>query len=203
MSQQSVEASALAWAAAHPAEMAWLAENMETDEFAGSLARQLGERGRLTTNQEGALRNKVADAKQRDAAPAVNVGEIEARFDVARRRGVKKPMMRLDTFVFKAAGADSRNAGGIYVTAKGDDESTYLGKIIGGRFLRNGLCTPEQEARIVAAAAGPADAARAYGVRTGQCSICGRDLTAEESIDSFVGPRCAEKYGLPWGRAAN
>lgn len=190
---------AIEWAAAHPGEMAWLEANMERNEFAASLAAQLGERGWLTPNQQAALSNKVAAQR---AAPTVNVVEIEARFNVARERGVKKPAMRLDVFTFKFAGEEGRNAGGIYVTRKEGEESVYLGKVLGGRFLKVGDCTEEEASRIVAVAANPDEAARAYGMRTGCCSICGRELTAEESIDSFVGPICAERFGLPWRKAS-
>lgn len=194
---QSAIDGAMAFATRHPDEMNWLAENMASNDFAASLARQLDGMGSLTPNQIAALRDKTAALRSRAAAPVVNVGEIEARFAVARGNGVKKPAMRLDTFVFKAAGDRSANPGAIYVTTKSDDgEGVYLGKVMGGKFLRDRECTDDQQTRIVAAASNPAEAAKAYGMRTGNCSICGRELTAEESIERFIGPICLSKFGL-------
>ena len=37
---------------------------------------------------------------------------------------------------------------------------------------------------------------RAYGMESGHCGICGRELTAPESIEMGIGPVCAEKIGL-------
>jgi len=42
----------------------------------------------------------------------------------------------------------------------------------------------------------PSAAARAYGLRTGQCSICGRELTNAESRARGIGPICAERFGF-------
>lgn len=185
------------WALAHPLEMDWLAENMESNDFARSLAQDLEKWGRLTDGQLGAVTRNVQRAGSKAAPAVIDVAEIERRFAAARENLVKKPMMRLDTFVFKAAGAESKNAGGIYVTEKQDDgEGLYLGKVMGGQFLRSRDCTDDQQARILIAAADPAAAAKAYGQRTGNCSVCGRELTAEESIERFIGPICIQKYGL-------
>lgn len=188
---------AIEWALANPSEMAWLAENMEKNEFAMSLAQAVDKYGFLTDRQLQAVRSNLQRGAAREAAPVISVAEIEAKFEIARANQVKKPAMRLDTFVFKAAGANSANAGGIYVTEQqADGEAIYLGKVLGGKFLRSGACNDEQQARIIVAASSPAEAAKAYGQRTGNCSICGRELTAEESIERFIGPICLSKYGL-------
>jgi hypothetical protein len=51
--------------------------------------------------------------------------------------------------------------------------------------------------RIIAAAiADPAAAAKAYGLRTGECCICGRTLTNRVSIDAGIGPICAGRWGF-------
>lgn len=34
----------------------------------------------------------------------------------------------------------------------------------------------------------------------GRCGRCGRTLTVPESVDSGIGPECAEKMGLPWAK---
>lgn len=189
-------ARAVEWALAYPAEMAWLGDNMEANDFALSLAMAVDKFGHLTDGQLQAVRDNIQRAGMRAAAPVISVAEIEAKFAIARANQVKKPAMRLDTFVFKAAGDKSANAGGIYVTEKQGEESVYLGKVLGGKFLRVGACTDDQQARIIAAASDPTAAAIAYGQRTGNCSICGRELTAEGSIEIAVGPICLSNYGL-------
>lgn len=190
--QQSAVNRAVAWAMAHPAEMEWLAVNMDTNSFAMSLAQDVDRHGALTDRQLAAVRGNIERGAARTTAPAISVAEIEAKFAMARSRMVKKPAMRLDSFVFKAAGDKTANAGAIYVTEDGE----YLGKVMGGKFLRVGACSDDQQARIIAAASNPAEAAKAYGQRTGNCSICGRELTAEESIERFIGPICIQKFGF-------
>lgn len=179
---------AVRFALAHPDVMDWLDQN-PGNAFAQSLAESLNKYGSLTDGQVRAVRNRSTAAS---AAPVISVGRIEEAFASARDAGLKRLKMHLDTFQFKPAGANSANAGGLYVT----EGETYLGKVLGGKFLRAAVCTDEQQDRILAAASDPAAAAKAYGQRTGRCSICGRELTAEESIERFVGPVCASKYAI-------
>jgi hypothetical protein len=103
-------------------------------------------------------------------------------------------VLRLDGFAFSLAGANSVNAGGIYV--KEAAEGTYLGKIMAGRFQRSRDCNDTISAMIVAAAADPANAAKAYGKKFGKCSICARDLSDAESVERGIGPVCASKFGF-------
>lgn len=189
--QQENTRRAVAWAQAHVAEMGWISEHMERNEFAMACAVRIENHGELTPNMLAAVRRSTG-AKE---AVAISVAEIEARFAVARENLVKQPRMRLDTFVFKAV-VKGANAGGIYVTEGSGEDGVYLGKVMGGKFLPTSACTDDQKSRILAAAADPAAAAVAYGQRTGNCCICGRELTAEESIERFIGPICAGKFGL-------
>lgn len=193
---QQIADRATEFALAHPAEMEWLAINMDRgNDFARSLAQHLDRTGSLTDKQLLAVQNNVARSGVRAEAPVITVAAIEERFDAARANLIKKPAMRLDTFVFKAAGEKSKNPGAVYVTEKqSDGEGAYLGKIVGGRFERSRECNDDQQARIIIAASDPAAAAKAYGQRTGNCSICGLQLTADESLERFIGPVCWKKY---------
>ncbi|MCA0214679.1 MAG: DUF6011 domain-containing protein [Proteobacteria bacterium] len=179
---------AVRFAMAHTDVMDWLDQN-PSNPFAQSLSESLNKYGSLTEGQVRAVRNRTTAAT---AAPVIQVARIEEAFDTARNAGLKRLKMHLDTFEFKPAGEKSANAGGIYVT----EDGAYLGKVMGGRFLKTGACSDDQQARVLAAASDPAAAAKAYGQRTGRCSICGRELTADESIERFVGPICASKYGF-------
>lgn len=195
------------WMSANPAEASWLSANSATFEFASSLSSALTKYGRLTEGQINAVRKCIVGQQARDAArsaaktaavsaaPACDVSKIEATFATARANLVKRPKMRLGDFIFSMAPAHGVNAGSIYVVDR--ESKDYLGKVTGGRFIRNTYnCTEEQAASIAAVASDPHAAAKAYGQRFGQCSICGRELTVGESIDRMMGPICAEKYGF-------
>lgn len=193
--REAVIQAATRFAMAHPDVVTWLMDNVG-NEFADSLSRQLDERGSLTENQIAAVRKGIARAQAPAATGvAISVGRIEEAFSHAQATGLKKLRLHLDSFKFTPAGDKSQNAGGIYVKRSGGD-GAYLGKVMGGKFLRSRDCTDDEEKRIVEAASDPAKAAKAYGQRTGQCCICGRELTAEESIERFIGPICAGRYGF-------
>lgn len=187
----TVMQQAIQWAMGHMDVMEWLDANAST-EFGASLAGGLNRYGSLTERQVASVRGKLQAVMVQAAAPAVTVARIEEAFESAKDNGVKRPRMNLDSFTFKPAAEKSTNAGALYVTEDGE----YLGKVMGGKFLRARECSDDQQSRIVIAASDPAAAANAYGQRTGKCSICKRELTAEESIKRFIGPHCAKKYGF-------
>lgn len=41
----------------------------------------------------------------------------------------------------------------------------------------------------------PLTAAKNFGMLTGVCCSCGRQLTADESVEAGIGPICATKFG--------
>lgn len=196
---------ATAWIEAHQAEYDWMVANPNF-EFAVSMKDYLLKKGTLTENQLAAVRRclakQIAREEQKAAAKiereknavSINVLPIIEAFAVAQGNGVKRPKLRLSGYKFSLAGQHSSNPGAVYVTeAKG--EKTYLGKIVDGRFFRSRDCSEVTEGEIVAICADPKQAAIAYGQRTGECSVCGRELTNHSSIEAGIGPICAEKYG--------
>jgi hypothetical protein len=193
----------------HESELRWMIDRTPTFGFAKSMLEAATKYGYLTERQLEAVRKCMTQDALRDeriatdkaeravaarSAPVIDVSVIETAFAHALERGVKKPKLRLDTFHFSLAPATGSNAGAIYV--KEIESGEYLGKVMGGKFMRVRSCTPEQEARIIAAASDPGAAAKAYGQRTGTCSICGRKLTKGESVDRMMGPICADNYGF-------
>lgn len=192
-----------AWCEQNPAEYNWLLDNAGSWEFATSLRDSLNKYGGLSEGQIGAIRKCIQRNAERTAAreterkaiaaaaPAVSIEAIEVAFAHAMERGIKRPKVRLGEFKLSVAPAHGANAGAVYVK-RGEE---YLGKIKGGRFVRSFTCTEVTEAEVVELCANPAEAAIAYGRRTGQCAICARELTVGESIDRGIGPICAEKYG--------
>jgi len=202
---QATAAAALAMAetfkAEHPAECAWLLANLETNEFARSLQGKLHQYGSLTFGQLEAIRKGVARAAERkveaqtrlDCAPEISISKVEEAFTFATSRGVRKPKLILDGFKFSPAGPNSKWCGSIYVTTNGG--STYLGRITEGKFVCTRECTEAMQGRILEAAADPHKAAKAYGLRMGACSVCGRVLTDKHSVYAGIGPICATKMG--------
>lgn len=204
-----------AWFDANPAETEWLrAAAARGFNFAADQLVALAKYGDLNESRMTHIRNfmakdflraeaKAAEQAALDARPAQIVGaplaKIETAFATAMEAGIKRPKLRLDTFIFSPAPTTGTNAGAIYVKSlereNDSGERMYLGKIVEGKFVRVRDCSAEEEQRIVAAAMDPAAAAKAYGQRTGTCSICGRALTRNESIDRAMGPICADRYG--------
>jgi hypothetical protein len=199
-------AKAAEWKEANPAEAAWMEASAPRFEFARSMLDALTKFGHLTERQmETVQRLTVQDAERQavrateqatraQSAPVVSVEAIEVAFNNAKQAGVKFPKLRLDTFVFSPAGENSKNAGAIYIKSKGD--GVYLGKVMGGRLFTSRDCTTEASERITAVASDPKQAAVAYGMKFGACSVCGRQLTDSDSVARGIGPICAENYGF-------
>ncbi len=200
-----LQAARQAWIDANPDDFAWMNAKQERFDFARSMYDALMQYGTLTERQHATVTClrladaerlaafKAADAARLANAPAVNVDRISEAFAHAQGKGIKKPRMTLDGFKISLAPATGRNAGALYVVRKADDQ--YLGKIMDGRFTRVRECDDATETHVVRIIADPKDEAIAYGQRTGQCCICGRELTNHASIDAGIGPICAERFG--------
>jgi len=197
------------WFDDHKPETKWMTEATKRGfNFAFEMVQTILKYGFLTERQLAAVRRCMAKDIEREEererikarAPDITGGaldKIEKAFASAIQRDIKYPKMRLDSFIFSKVRSGA-NAGAIYVKTiekDADGERRYLGKIVDGRFVRARLCTPEEQERIIAVAMDPEAAAKAYGQRTGTCSICGRKLSRNESIDRAMGPICAENYG--------
>lgn len=195
------------FAASSPAHAAWIMENVDGNsysntQFAESLRNSVRQYGSLTPNQAAAIDRNIATTAQRAAdaakriedAPVVETSALEAAFHRAAS-GLKSPKLRVGDLVFSLASASSQNAGAVYVKESGAD-GAYLGKVMGGKFLKVRACDDETAAKVAAVAADPKGAAIRYGREFGCCSICGRTLTDPSSIEMGIGPICAAKFGF-------
>lgn len=208
--ERTAEQAITTFADQHPGAHEWMVSRAPRFGFAAEMLATVRKFGHLTEKQLAAVERLAAADKARDAerdaqrtsaiqsAKTVDLTGIRKAFDAALASGLKRPVLRLDTFKFSLAPAHGRNAGSIYVVdLNSNDDDGYLGKIgPDAAFIKARSCTPDQETRIVAACADPSAAATAYGQRTGSCSCCGRELTREESIERAMGPICAAKWGL-------
>ena len=191
------------FAAAHPAEMAWLLANSgkPTFTFPDDMLRAIEDWGDLTERQLAAVVRGIerdqdrakAKADRANNAPVVSTDKLMAAFDAAVSKGIKRPKMRFDGFVASLAPSTGKNPGAVYLKASGD---LYLGKVAGGKFQASRDATLAEQASIVEAMNDPLAAAVAFGRRTGECSCCGRELTNALSIELGIGPICRERFGL-------
>jgi hypothetical protein len=131
----------------------------------------------------------------------INVAGISSLFNAAIGNKIKRPRIKLDGLKFAMAGERSRYNGKIMIDnglPYGTPENKWFGYIdlITGEFTPKNT-TPEIVQRIKEFAAKPAETARAYGLRTGNCCFCARTLIETVSVDVGYGPICAQKYNLP------
>lgn len=168
--------------------------------FASAMVEAVKKWGSLTEKQLAACNSamqKLAAARAArvdrlaDAKP-VNVDALELAFAKAAAGAKRAPKLIIGALRIYPASATSSNAGALYVR---DTAEGYLGKIVGGKFLRSRECTPQQEAELLAVMADPKAAAIKSGRLTGTCSVCARELTDQVSIDAGIGPVCATKFG--------
>lgn len=196
------------WSEANPAEAAWIIAKESTFGFAANMRDALLKYGELTQGQIEAVRKCIASdaaraqAKQERVANApvadtAGVDRLKQAFDRAieysraKGRTLRQPRITIGGVTISPAKAASQNAGALYVK----NGQTYLGKISGGRFMATRECDAATQEKVLAFVSDPQAAAEAYGRETGTCCICNRTLTAEESMNRFMGPICAEKFG--------
>ena len=185
----------------YPEVFMYLALNVAKNRFCESLVDAIGKYGDLTENQLAAVHKGMAKEvdrakakeKAKKAVAVVDLSIIREKLETAKGNQVKYPKFKAgDNYVFTLAQPNSKNPDHVYVK-QGDK---YLGKISpDGEFF--GYKLPEEHIKNVQEIAkDPLEGAKAYGLRFGNCGMCGRGLTNHRSIDAGIGPVCAEKYGL-------
>ena len=130
---------------------------------------------------------------------STDASNILASVAEARAKGIKRPILRLQTaegneFSVKYMSI-GKNAGGAWVTwANGE---------LAGKIDDCGVFTSylEQYASELFAAMDDANsnlqgALSSYGKMTSRCGCCGLPLTNKKSIELGIGPICLDKYGL-------
>jgi hypothetical protein len=191
-----LQAARAAFDEENPGVAAMLAKQAEWSMFARDLIEKLHQYGSLSERQVATIRSteeKTAQRRQERATEraagnaTVDLSPIRAMFEKAVESGHKHPTYRAAGLKITRAPEHGRNPGALYVNA---EDGEYLGKIIGTEY--SGKPAPG----LAAIAADPRGEAVKYGQRTGSCSVCGRELTVEASIEAGLGPVCASKWGL-------
>lgn len=175
----------------------WCLENQEWNDFARKMIDVSIQWGKLSDGQTAAIERSMAKQAERRAAKAaapkqeVDVSRILAMFETAKASGLKRLGFRALDIEIKAA-APGRNEGTLWVTANGE----FQGGVKGGKFNPTFNCSETTKRRLTEVAADPLGQAKLFGVQTGKCSCCGRELTDPVSIANGIGPICEEKWGL-------
>lgn len=112
----------------------------------------------------------------------------------AQSKGVKYPRLVFGKYKFTLAPLTGKNAGAVYVKTRAN--GLYLGKVIDSIFYPAFPLEADIRKQVQDTVADPLTAATVHGQQTGTCCCCGRELTAESSINAMIGPICAEKYGF-------
>lgn len=207
---------------AHPGLRNFLESASQWSGFAGSILTAVNKYGDLTEKQLCAalsMRAKTAErqaAKEIEKETAQKAKEAKDAADAALEPTLdrlakaflessvqlKHPKLRLQTedglpVTLSRAGANSRNAGHIYIT----DGGPYGANIYYGRITPDGKALyKDAPASVIAMLekfnADPKAEMLIQGQRTGRCCLCGRELTNAVSLALGVGPVCADKWGF-------
>ena len=147
---------------------AWLAEQ-RWSQFAQSLAAAHRRYGRLTERQEEAARNLYARSQERQAAR-----QAEAPANPVTEQGVYER----DGIVYRVKRSQ---AGRLYASRYNPEGAR------GDRFVyaSGAVYRLSADDRI------SLERAKELGAQWSQCCVCGRDLSATESVEAGIGPVCA------------
>lgn len=172
-----------------------LTEISSWNSFASSLVEQYSKRGTLSDKQTGAaiamLMKVKANKAKKAEAPSVDLSNVIAMFNKAHE-AIKTPKFRFEDLVISRAPDHGVNAGSLYVKVDGG----YAGKVKDGKFFGLKTAPDGIVSKLEQISKDPLSSAVAFGKKTGNCSMCNRDLTRHDSIERGVGPICAEKWGL-------
>lgn len=160
--------------------------------------------GRLTENQMASITKGIARdaefAAKRAEAPKVSgrteqvdASRIVAAIQTGKASGLKWVCLRFNGLTIYEA---KKHPGTLYVKSGRGEEGVYLGKIVEGAFHPSRDCDDITKAKVLLIANDPAAAAKVYGLETGSCCCCGRELTDKNSIALGIGPICAERFGF-------
>jgi hypothetical protein len=191
-----------AFAAAHPAEAAWIVST--TFDFAVAMKQAVEKYGELTERQLATVQRLAAKAAERTAGRAaqaaqqqeqvksIDVANIVDCFQRAREAGLKRFTLRFDGCHFQV----DRNTTTIWVSESGYGTAKF-GRIVDGVYKPGRDTTPEVIAKVAEISKDPMAAASAYAQITSSCSVCGKHLENQDSVDAGIGPVCAGRINRP------
>lgn len=199
--QQEAQA---AFARQYPVEAAWIQASKETFGFALAMEVAIDKYGSLTPSQLSAVQRCVQRSEQRESdkaarqqaqlprAEALDLAKVLQAIQAGKASGLKWVRLRFDGVTIEEA---AKHPGVLYIK-RGDQDRTYLGKVVDGRFLPSRDCNQDDQQKIRLIAADPFAAAKVYGNITNNCCVCGKELSNKESVELGIGPICGKR--LNW-----
>jgi len=168
--------------------------NGSNNSFARSIADQIRAGRRLSERQVIAITDFIQKQRKPETVTVtITLPSIRKAFDVAIEGGVKKPILRVGEYTFKAAPEGGKNPGAIYVTL----ENLWIGTIDQtGQWKRGRQGEEAHEVDMMEIDRNPVEALQKHGRQTGFCGICGRVLTDPVSVREGIGPICKSKWGM-------
>ena len=129
--------------------------------------------------QRAAQRAQTA-VQQQQAVAAVDVANIVDCFQRAQEAGLKRFTLRFDGCHFQV----DRNDPSLIWISQGGYGTAKFGRIAQGVYKPGRDATAEVIAKIAEISRDPMAAAMAYAQVTSECSVCGRHLENQDSVDA-------------------
>jgi len=180
-------------------------------EFEKSLVEQYQRRNHLSEKQWYWVEKLAGEHEAAIAAEkpkAINLKGIFGLFELAGEN-LKFPKVYLDTesgapVKIVRAGEKSRFAGDLMITdGRPFGDNTYYGRIAQDGEFFPGRKDAEVSALLSELNENAAETAKLFGMATGNCCFCRKELSDNRSIEAGYGKTCASNYGLPWGGKKN
>ena len=183
------------------------------DERDRRFAESLIEQSRLTDKQRHWVKVLTDRAINPQTPAKIDFSGVVALLDGAAKNLKKPPklLVRVNDQDLRLSIAGPRSAapGSVNISTT---ERAFADRTWYGRVTRDGVFEPSRmidnatstavTAALKALAADPAKIAATYGKLTGVCCFCALDLTDPRSKAVGYGKRCAQKWGMPWGKTA-
>jgi len=104
---------------------------------------------------------------------------------------VTYPKIRVgDNYIITLASVVSKNPHFIYIK----HNKNYIGKVSPNHVFYTTTDNEKHVAPLQELSKNPEEMLTTYGRETGECGICGRELTLKESIDRGIGPICFANF---------
>lgn len=136
---------------------------------------------------ERAAKKAETTAEVAKATAGIDVANIAALFRNAREAGLKRFTLRFADAHFQA---DKNDPALIWISKAGYGSEKY-GRIVGETYKPGYHVNADVLARIAEISKDPMAAAKAYAQETSSCSVCGRHLENQVSVEEGIGPICA------------
>jgi hypothetical protein len=186
-------------------------------DFARSLISQFDAKGRLSAKQEEWVGiiisenlNRTSENTQIKIDKISGLDRVNEIFDAATEK-LQYPKLVIQLadgsdLKLNRAGPKSRFNGAVMLTdGRPFGDNKYYGNVANGELTlttEGKLRASELENILRSMNTDLGQFAKMYGLKTGNCCFCRKELSHDHSLVAGYGPVCADNYGLPWGEKA-